>query len=122
MSESTDSGPKLSSMLIHTAALLTPSGQRERWLKEWLSELWHAYFGLLREGVEEDEADRQLLGVCAGAYRDAGYLRLQWLRSVLSPKQLLAHPRNALLLVAVLGLAAAAGTDGFSSCREALRG
>src|SRR4051794_1726562 len=110
MSEPTDSGPRLSSMLIYAAAHLTPSGQRERWLKEWLSELWHAYFGLLRDGVTEDEADRQLLAVCAGAYRDAGYLRLQWLRGILSPKQLLAHPRNALVLIAVLGLAAAAGT------------
>src|SRR6476660_7134809 len=100
MSESTDTGPRLSSALIRFAARLAPSEQRDAWHKEWRSVLWHAYFGLLRDGVPEEHVDGQLLGVCAEAFRNAGYLRLVWLRSALTPKRLLAHPRNPLILIA----------------------
>ena len=122
MSESTDTGPRLSSALIRFAARLAPSDQRDAWLKDWRSVLWHAYFGLLRDGVPEEDVDRQLLGLCAEAFRNAGYLRLLSLRSAMTPKRLLAHPRNALILIALVGVVAAVGTGGFRNCRGALRG
>jgi hypothetical protein len=81
--------------VLHTAALLAPAADRDRWLDEWRSELWY----VPRAGE---------LRFCLGAFRDALEMRREF--PALTPW--LASPLNCLafltLLAAVsLGLAAA---------------
>src|SRR5690349_13110884 len=122
MPDSFETGPRQSSALIHAASRIVPRDAREAWLKEWLSEVWHAYFGLLRDGVEEENADRQLIPVCAGAFRDAAHLRSQWLYDRLTPSKLFANPKAVLIAIAFLLVGLVAGTRGLEATRQAIRG
>ena len=57
MAGSMDTGPRQSSTLIRAVARIVPRDARDAWQKQWLSEVWHAYFELLRDGIEPGEAE-----------------------------------------------------------------
>jgi hypothetical protein len=56
---------RLQRALLVAASRLVPAARREEWLAEWLTELWYA----------RDESPAHAGGFCAGAFRDALWIR-----------------------------------------------
>ncbi len=62
-------------VMLRGAALLVPYSEREEWLMEWESELWH--FGN-SSGIAHDssvQSRRSMVRFCLGSFRDAMWIR-----------------------------------------------
>ncbi len=62
--------------LLHTAALLVPSAEREEWNEEWFAELWHVRRTLSRiDDTFSLESHWEVIRFCLGAFPDALCIR-----------------------------------------------
>ena len=62
--------------LLHLAAFLVPSAERDEWRREWFSELWHIRRSWAR--IDETfslESQREIIWFCVGAFPDALCIR-----------------------------------------------
>lgn len=57
--------------LLHSTALLVPGKQREEWLKEWESELWHVRQECEPADFLSWQAQRRITSFCLGSFQDA---------------------------------------------------
>jgi hypothetical protein len=64
-------------LMLRTASLLLPSGQRDVWLQEWRSELWYFTQAAVTEAKAFLPREREAAVFCVGAFHDAWYLRCE---------------------------------------------
>ena len=62
-------------VMLRGAALLVPHSEREEWLMEWESELWH-FVNCSGSAVDSsNQSDRNVARFCLGSFRDAMWIR-----------------------------------------------
>lgn len=64
-------------LMLRSASLLLPSGQRDVWLREWRSELWYFSQAAPTEEKTFFPREREATVFCVGAFHDAWYLRCE---------------------------------------------
>ena len=67
--------PALQRLILRLASLLVPFDDREKWLKEWTSELWHLWDAHSRRTSGWMRIRSDITRFCAGAFKDAIWLR-----------------------------------------------
>ena len=67
-------------IILRSAALLVPAGQRTEWHREWHAELWHVRRSCCTTGSFSWPAQREIMAFCLGSIPDAlCVLRQSWL-------------------------------------------
>jgi hypothetical protein len=62
--------------MLRVASWIVPRRQRIEWLREWQGEVWHWSHFLGESARLNERSERELLGHCWGAFRDALWYRL----------------------------------------------
>lgn len=108
--------PFLCRCLLNAAAPLVPSTLREDWRREWYGELWHFIGDRVQHG--DRQALRVALSHCAGAWKDAWYLRRTDEASTGALARILRHPAFCVAAVLAVAILTAAVTHGFANTRR----
>jgi hypothetical protein len=89
--------------LLHGAALIVPSCDRDEWRREWFAELWHVRRSSI--GVDETfslDSQREILWFCLGAFPDALCVRDQSDAAGTQPAHMHGSAAQALLWLLVI--------------------
>src|SRR5260370_15636097 len=62
-------------LILRVASWIVPRRQREEWIREWRGEVWHWSHFLGESERLNERSERELLGHCWGAFRDALWCR-----------------------------------------------
>ncbi len=108
--------PILCRWLLNAVALIVPGRMRDEWRREWYGELWHFIGDRMKQG--ETQAYRMALSHCAGAVKDAWYLRRNDESSMGAVSRVLRHPAFCIGVLALTALLLAGGTHGFAGLRR----
>jgi hypothetical protein len=97
--------PRLCRLMLRTAGLLVPGGDRAEWLAEWEAELWHICRSLRTGSLErdcseaEDKHQLEPTTFCLGAFQDALWLRRNQSRPMRLPQLRRGSPMSCLLFL-----------------------
>jgi hypothetical protein len=106
--------PIESRVLMAVAAALVPPAERADWRREWDAEIWW--------WLGSHTGERLRLAIhCAGALKDAAYLRASHGDAIITLRRMAGSPGTCLACLALL-LAAVAATSGLRETRRVLHG